>query len=125
MPEQEEGQTAQQPETQAQQPQQQQGTVLHVRDQDVKTAYANICLLSGTREETILSFGMSFPQMNQETKQVEANMLVSNRIIMNPTAAKRLAIALSQSIQQYENRFGVIQLEQPPATPTTPPNTQA
>ncbi|NQT87597.1 DUF3467 domain-containing protein [bacterium] len=114
MPEQEEGQAAQ-PEQE-----EQQGTVLHVRDQDVKTAYANICLLSGTKEETILSFGMSFPQMNQETKRVEANMLVSNRIIMNPTAAKRLAIALSQSIQQYESRFGVIQLEQPPAAQTPP-----
>ncbi len=115
MPEQEEGQAAQ-----PEQKDQQQGAVLHVRDQDVKTAYANICLLSGTKEETILSFGMSFPQMNQETQRVEANMLVSNRIIMNPTAAKRLAIALSQSIQQYENRFGVIQLEQPPAAQTPP-----
>jgi len=91
-----------------------QGTVLHVRDFETKTSYANVCLLSSTREEMILSFGMTFPAPSRERR--EAQIVVSNRVIMNPAAAKRLAIALSQTIQQYEGRFGVIEIEQrPPA----------
>ncbi len=91
------------------------GVTLHVRDFETKTAYANVCLLSRTREELILNFGMSFPMANREKR--EAELVVSNRIIMSPAAAKRLAIALSQTMQQYESQFGVIELEPRPHTP--------
>lgn len=94
-----------------------QGTVLHVREQDTKTSYANVCLLSSTREELILNFGLTLPSTQRERR--EANMLLSDRIIMSLPAAKRLAIALSQAVQRYENAFGVIELGQqtqpPPA----------
>ena len=92
--------------------QQPQGTVLRVHDQDAKTSYANVCLLSSTREEMILNFGLTLPSAQRERR--EANMLVSDRVIMSLPAAKRLAIALSQAIQRYENAFGVIALQQAP-----------
>jgi hypothetical protein len=95
-------------------PQQAGGTTLRVHGQDVKTSYANMCLLMNTREETILDFGLTL--ISGSAEQREANMTVSNRIIMGLPAAKRLAIALSQAVQRFENAFGVIELEQrPPA----------
>jgi len=97
------------------QPQEQQAT-LRVRGQDTKTSYANMCLLFSTREELVMDYGMAFPSPNRE--QRGADMLVSNRIVMGLPAAKRLAIALSQAIQRYENAFGVIPLERTPAMQT-------
>jgi len=103
----------------AQQAQQaQQGATLRVREQDVKTAYANMCLIFSTREEVILDFGLALPAARQQDQPPQANMVVSNRIVMGLPAAKRLAIALSQSIQRYESNFGVIELEhRPPQSP--------
>lgn len=95
------------------------GTTLHIRGQDVKTSYANMCLLLSTREEMILDFGLTLVG-GGAAEQREANMTVSNRIIMGVPAAKRLAIALSQAIQRYENAFGVVELEPRPATPQKP-----
>ena len=92
--------------------QQAQGTTLRVHERDVKISYANICLLFSTREEMILDFGLTFPSTSQD--QPGPNMLVSDRIVMSFPGAKRLAVALSQAIQQYESMFGVIQLETPP-----------
>ena len=105
------------PQGQPEQGQQPQGTVLRLHERDTKTSYANVCLLSSTREEMILNFGLTLPSASPDRR--EANMLVSDRIIMSVPAAKRLAIALSQAIQRYESAFGVIQL-QPPAPPRGP-----
>lgn len=110
-----EEQEAAQPQQDAQQ--QGQKATLHVRDHDTKTAYANMCLLSSTAEEMILNFGLTLPMPSQE--KPEAQMLVTNRVIMGLPAAKRLAIALSQTIQQYENAFGVINVQ--PRRPTGQP----
>jgi len=101
---------------QAAQPQQPRGVTLNVREHDLKVSYANTCLLTNTREEFLLDFGVAVPVQGAEQPQI--NMLVSNRIIMNLPAAKRLAIALSQAIQRYESAFGLIPIEQrPPDTP--------
>ncbi len=111
---------AQQPEESPQEGQQQQGrqATLRVRDWESKTSYANVCMLSSTVEEMILNFGMSFPTPQQRQQQ-QAEVLVTNRVIMGLPGAKRLAIALSQAIQRYENTFGVIDTQQ------RPPGTQA
>lgn len=98
--------------TPAAQPQQPQGMTLNVREHDLKVSYANTCLLTNTREEFLLDFGIAMPAQGGEKPQI--NLLVSNRIILNLPAAKRLAIALSQTIQRYESAFGVIPLEQRP-----------
>jgi len=87
----------------------QQGPVLRVhQDRETKASYANVCLLSSTREEMFLNFGIAQPSPNRERR--ETAMVVSDRIIMTPAAAKRLAIGLSQTIQRYESRFGTIEL---------------
>ncbi|MFW6161739.1 MAG: DUF3467 domain-containing protein [Planctomycetota bacterium] len=101
-----------------------QGAVLRVHERDTKTSYANVCLLSSTREEMILNFGLTVPSAQRE--QRETHMMVSDRIIMSLPAAKRLAIALSQGIQRYENAFGVIEAHRgqapgPQASPDVQP----
>jgi hypothetical protein len=110
----EEGSDQVRPEAQAQADAQ--GATLRVHGRDVKTSYANICLLFSTREEVFLEFGLALPSAGEN--QQEANMLVSDRVIMSPVAAKRLAIALSQALQQYENAFGVIPIEPAQAQPS-------
>jgi hypothetical protein len=67
------------------------------------TTYANVVNAASTREEVILLFGT-----NQSWKglEEEVNVALSNRIILNPYAAKRLAIVLGAVVTQYESRFG-------------------
>jgi hypothetical protein len=65
----------------------------------MKTAYANVCNVASTREEVIVLFGT-----NQAWKGIEEEVTVqlSDRIILSPFAAKRLALLLNNVIQQYE-----------------------
>jgi len=71
----------------------------------MKSAYANVCNVSSTREEVTLLFGTN------QTWSRESNELVvdlSDRIILNPYAAKRLSLLLQNVVAEYEKRFGTI-----------------
>ena len=74
-------------------------------DSAMETTYANVVNAASTREEVILLFGT-----NQSWKglEEEVNVTLSNRVILNPYAAKRLAIILGGVVTQYEKRFGVL-----------------
>lgn len=74
-------------------------------DSNMDTSYANVVNAASTREEVILLFGT-----NQSWKGVEdeVDVHLSNRIILNPYAAKRLAILLGGVVSQYEKRFGTL-----------------
>ena len=91
---------------------------IHWDDAQMKTAYANVCNVASTREEVIVLFGT-----NQAWKGMEEEVTVqlSDRIILSPFAAKRLAALLNNVVQQYEARFGALEIgaQVPPAT-TTP-----
>jgi hypothetical protein len=87
-------------------------------DAQMKTSYANVCNVASTREEVIVLFGT-----NQAWKGIEQEVTVqlSDRIILSPFAAKRLALLLNNVIQQYEARFGSLEIgAQVPAATTTP-----
>ncbi len=77
-------------------------------DSNMETTYANVVNAASTREEVILLFGT-----NQSWKGVEAEVDVhlSNRIILNPFAAKRLAILLGGVVSAYEQKFGPLGVE--------------
>lgn len=77
-------------------------------DSDMDTTYANVVNAASTREEVILLFGT-----NQSWKGVEdeVNVSLSNRVILNPYAAKRLAILLGGVVSAYEQRFGALGIE--------------
>ena len=94
----------------------------NVADQENKTtirwdgskmasSYANICNVSSSREEVTLLFGTN---QNWHAGQKELTVELSDRIILNPYAAKRLAVLLSNTMAEYEKRFGELQLEVPP-----------
>ena len=74
-------------------------------DSDLKSAYANVCNVSSTREEVVLVFGIN---QAWERGQPEVRIQLSNRIILSPFAAKRLAELLTNIMRDYEARFGAL-----------------
>jgi hypothetical protein len=72
-------------------------------DAEITNSYANVCNVSSSREEVVMVFGM-----NKAWEKGGTDILVklSNRIILSPFAAKRLSLLLNNVLQQYEDRFG-------------------
>jgi len=76
-------------------------------DSKLRSSYANVCNVASTREEVTLLFGTNQTwHTGQETVVVELN----DRIILNPSAAKRLARLLENVMTEYEKRYGEIQI---------------
>ena len=72
------------------------------------STYANICNVSSTREEVTLLFGTN---KTWHGGQKELTIELSDRMILNPYAAKRLAILLNNAMLEYEKRFGELKLD--------------
>jgi len=79
-------------------------------DSKMTSTYANVCNVSSTREEVTMLFGTN---QSWHTGQPELTVQLTDRIILNPFAAKRLSMLLNNIIREYESRFGVLQIEQP------------
>jgi hypothetical protein len=74
----------------------------------MKTTYANVCNVSSTREEVSILFGTNQTvNVNQDGIIVE----LTDRIILNPYAAKRLAHILTGVLKQYETAFGALPID--------------
>ena len=82
---------------------------------NIKSAYANVCSVTSTREEVVLNFGVN---KTWERGAQEVEIELTNRLILSPFAAKRLATILSKLIGEYENRYGKLDVEATPATGT-------
>ena len=76
-------------------------------DSGMSTAYANVCNVTGTREEVALLFGTN---QTLYTGQKEVTVKVNNRIVVSPYAAKRLQALLGEVMRQYESRFGALEI---------------
>ena len=74
-------------------------------DSQMRSSYANVCNVSSTREEVTLLFGTN---QTWHTGQKEVAITLSDRIILNPYAAKRLSTLLGKVVDEYESRFGSI-----------------
>ena len=72
-------------------------------DTSMKTSYANVCNVASTREELVLLFGVN---QAWHAGQREIPVQLTDRIILSPFAAKRLAVLLNNVLREYENRFG-------------------
>ena len=72
-------------------------------DSKMTTSYANVCNVMGTREEIMLLFGTN---QAWQGGQKEVTVALSQRVVLNPYAAKRLMLLLAQGIKDYETRFG-------------------
>jgi len=70
---------------------------------NVPSVYSNVCNVAGTREEIVLLFGM-----NQAFNATENEMTIqlSNRIVLSPFVAKRLALLLNNVVTDYESKYG-------------------
>lgn len=77
-------------------------------DSRMSTSYSNVCNVLGSREEITLLFGAN---QAWHTGQKEVKVLLSDRIVLNPYAAKRLATLLDRVLKEYENRYGALKLE--------------
>jgi Protein of unknown function (DUF3467) len=89
-------------------------------DSTMRSVYANVCNVTGTREELVLLFGVN-QTWNTATRELVVQLL--DRIILNPFAAKRLNMLLSRALREYESRYGPLALESAeprPADPLTP-----
>src|SRR6478736_3143041 len=84
------------------------GTKIKWDDSNMKSAYANVCNVSSTREEVVLLFGVN-QAWNRGQKEVTIQL--TDRIIVSPFAAKRLSMLLGAVVKEYENRFGTLNIE--------------
>jgi hypothetical protein len=96
-------------------PKKDEGIRINWDESQMKTSYANVCNVSSTREEFTLLFGTN---QTWQTGQGDLNVQLTNRIILNAFAAKRLALLLGRIVEDYEARFGELNLETP--TPRDP-----
>jgi hypothetical protein len=72
-------------------------------DSEITNCYANVCNVSSSREEVVLVFGVNKQwERNSDDIQVKLN----SRVILSPFAAKRMTMLLNNVMQQYEDRFG-------------------
>lgn len=74
----------------------------------MRTTYSNVCNVTSTKEEVALMFGTN---KNWHPSQKELTIELSDRLILNPYAAKRLAVLLANTMQEYEKRFGSLDLD--------------
>ena len=79
-------------------------------DADMESTYANIGTATANREEFFLLFGTHQHWRGTVEEKKEIEVKLSERIVMSPFAAKRLAVILTQSIKAYEDQFGKIEV---------------
>ena len=77
-------------------------------DSNMSTSYANVCNATSTREEVTMLFGTN---QTFYTGQNEVSIKLSDRIILSPYVAKRLHKLLENVVNQYEQRFGKLDID--------------
>jgi hypothetical protein len=94
-------------------------------DSHMSTSYANVVNAVSSREEFTLFFGTNQTWNAQDS---EFRVKLSDRVILNPHAAKRLLTLLAAVMREYEKRFGVVNIDlaaQPEVTATPPAGGQS
>ena len=76
----------------------------------METVYANSFAIAGSADEIILYVGANLPMPGVK----EAVIRMSHRITLLPVNAKRLMVALQQTLKAHEDRFGPIELPPQP-----------
>jgi Protein of unknown function (DUF3467) len=86
------------------------GTQPQIRwdDSQMASSYANVVNATSTREEVTLFFGTNRTWSAAEIGNVVVSL--SNRIILNPHAAKRLLTLLAAVLAEYERRYGAVNI---------------
>src|SRR5512135_3477093 len=79
-------------------------------DTSMRSVYANVCNVAGTREEVVLLFGMN---QAWHSGQKEVTIKLADRIVLSPFVAKRLSTLLNNVVRDYESKFGSLDVRQP------------
>lgn len=82
----------------------------------MSTSYANVVNAISSREEFTLFFGTN---QTWNAKDGELDVKLSDRVILNPHAAKRLLTLLAAVMKEYETRFGEVNIDLANAAPAT------
>lgn len=91
-------------------------------DSQMSTSYANVVNAVSSREEFTLFFGTN---QTWNAKDSELHVQLSDRVILNPHAAKRLLTLLAAVMKEYENRFGAVNIDLSGGGATKPSSTKA
>lgn len=85
------------------------GTKTKVRwdDTNMRSVYANVCNVAGTREEIVLLFGMN---QAWHSGQKEVTIELADRVLMSPYVAKRLSLLLNNVLRDYEAKYGPLEI---------------
>ena len=75
---------------------------------NMQASYANVCRIAQTPNEVIIDFGLN---PNFFGTVLDEPLKLDHRVIMSHDAAKRLCIHLTATIQNYEARYGTIELD--------------
>jgi hypothetical protein len=91
------------------------GTRVEWDDSKMSTTYSNVANAASTREEVALLFGTNttWKTTGDQAVKIELN----NRIILSPYAAKRFKMLLTGVIDEYESRFGELDITPAKKTP--------
>jgi hypothetical protein len=85
-------------------------------DTNMRSVYSNVSNVAGGREEIVLLFGMN---QAWHAGQKDIKVQLTDRIVLSPFAAKRLSILLNNVLQDYEKRYGTLEVGAPQAPPST------
>jgi hypothetical protein len=76
-------------------------------DSNMRSVYANVSNVAGGREEIVLLFGMN---QAWHAGQQEVKVQLTDRVVLSPFAAKRLLVLLNNVINDYEKKFGKLEI---------------
>ncbi len=80
------------------------------QDDGMRSTYANVCNVTSTRDEVVVLFGTN---RGWKGAGQPVTVQLSDRMILSPYAAKRLARLLNGVVDAYESRYGVLAIERP------------
>lgn len=78
-------------------------------DSQMRSTYANVVNASSTREEVTIFFGTNDTWKPAADRKFHVSL--TDRIVLNPYAAKRLWVLLGAILGEYESRFGALPME--------------
>lgn len=88
--------------------QQQNQFQLQIDDAATPLLYSTTVRVWGSSEEINLDFAGPIRPSGKN----QARLKIDQRVVLNPWAAKRLAVALGQAVGRYEQTYGVLELDE-------------
>lgn len=82
---------------------------IEINDQNSEGVYSNLAVINHSPTEFVVDFIQIMPGIPKAR--------VKSRIILTPQHAKRLAKALVENVNRFENQFGEIKEAQSPSIP--------